>query len=133
MFHQHLFLYIYNKKVFFSPNKEYLCLIGQTKVEAGYSNIQPINVSRFDRRPVFLCQFCTSALEHTTPEVRETAVRIVLSMYQQYRAAVLSYLPPNDASERKNFLYKTLFDGFAKIDGKLVGTQARYFSFLSCQ
>ncbi|XP_014263009.2 centrosomal protein of 104 kDa isoform X2 [Maylandia zebra] len=39
------------------------------------------------------------------------------------RSAVLIYLPPNDAAVRKNFLYKNLFDGFAKIDGKLVETQ----------
>nr|XP_046252684.1 centrosomal protein of 104 kDa isoform X2 [Scatophagus argus] len=67
--------------------------------------------------------FCTAALEHSAPFVRELALRIILSMYQHHRAAVLSYLPPNDAAARKNFLYKTLFDGFAKIDGKLVDTQ----------
>ncbi|XP_026189036.1 centrosomal protein of 104 kDa [Mastacembelus armatus] len=67
--------------------------------------------------------FCTAALEHSSSTVRELAVRIILSMYQQHRSAVLSYLPPNDAAVRKSFLYKTLFDGFAKIDGKLVETQ----------
>uniref|UniRef100_A0A4W6G8P7 Centrosomal protein of 104 kDa n=1 Tax=Lates calcarifer TaxID=8187 RepID=A0A4W6G8P7_LATCA len=67
--------------------------------------------------------FCTAALEHSASTVRELAVRIILSMYQQHRGAVLSHLPPNDATARKNFLYKTLFDGFAKIDGKLVETQ----------
>lgn len=74
---------------------------------------------------VFLSQFCTAALEHNASVVRELAVRVILSLYQQHRAAVLSYLPPNDASARKNFLFKTLFDGFAKLDGKLVDTQAR--------
>uniref|UniRef100_A0A7N6BGP9 Centrosomal protein of 104 kDa n=1 Tax=Anabas testudineus TaxID=64144 RepID=A0A7N6BGP9_ANATE len=67
--------------------------------------------------------FCTAALEHSASPVRELVVRIILSMYQQHRTAVFSYLPPNDAAIRKNFLYKTLFDGFAKIDGKLVETQ----------
>ncbi|XP_062283422.1 centrosomal protein of 104 kDa [Scomber scombrus] len=67
--------------------------------------------------------FCTAALEHSASAVRELAVRIILSMYQQHRSSVLSYLPPNNAATRKNFLYKTLFDGFAKIDGKLVDTQ----------
>ncbi|XP_032375855.1 centrosomal protein of 104 kDa isoform X4 [Etheostoma spectabile] len=67
--------------------------------------------------------FCTAALEHNTPAVRELAVRVILSMYQQHGAAVLRYFPPNDAAARNNFLYKTLFDGFAKIDGKLVDTQ----------
>lgn len=76
---------------------------------------------------LFPSQFCTVALEHSASAVRELAVRIILSLYQQHRAAVLSYLPPNDAATRKNFLYKTLFDGFAKIDGKLVETQARSF------
>lgn len=69
--------------------------------------------------------FCTAALEHSKSTVRELAVRIILSMYQKHRSAVLSYLPPNEAAARKNFLYKTLFDGFAKIDGKLVETQER--------
>ncbi|XP_070824832.1 centrosomal protein of 104 kDa [Chaetodon trifascialis] len=67
--------------------------------------------------------FCTAALQHSASAVRELAVRIILSMYQQHRAAVLSYLPANDAAARKNFLYKTLFDGFAKIDGKPLETQ----------
>ncbi|KAM6981797.1 centrosomal protein of 104 kDa [Tautogolabrus adspersus] len=67
--------------------------------------------------------FCTAALEHSASGVRELAVHIILSMYQQHRAAVLNYLPPSDAAARRNFLYKTLFDGFAKIDGKLVETQ----------
>lgn len=67
--------------------------------------------------------FCTAALEHNASAVRELAVRIILSMYQQHRAAVLRFLPPNSAAARKNFLFKTLFEGFAKIDGKLVETQ----------
>ncbi|XP_020506523.1 centrosomal protein of 104 kDa isoform X2 [Labrus bergylta] len=68
-------------------------------------------------------KFCAAALEHSASGVRELAAQIILSMYQQHRAAVLSYLPPSDAAARRNFLYKTLFDGFAKIDGKLVETQ----------
>ncbi|XP_068190623.1 centrosomal protein of 104 kDa isoform X2 [Antennarius striatus] len=69
--------------------------------------------------------FCTAAFAHSSPVVREKAVDIMLSLYQQHRTAVLSHLPPNDAATRKNFLYKTLFDGFAKIDGKPVETQER--------
>ncbi|XP_053281301.1 centrosomal protein of 104 kDa isoform X1 [Pleuronectes platessa] len=67
--------------------------------------------------------FCAVSLKHTAPPVREAAQRIVLSMYQQHRSAILSYLPGSDDPERNSFLYKTLFDGFAKIDGKLVETQ----------
>ncbi|XP_054637674.1 centrosomal protein of 104 kDa-like isoform X1 [Dunckerocampus dactyliophorus] len=66
--------------------------------------------------------FCTTALEHSASAVREQAVRIILSMYKQHGAAALVYLPPSSAA-RKNFLYKTLFDGFAKIDGNLVETE----------
>ncbi|KAM6925519.1 centrosomal protein of 104 kDa [Xenentodon cancila] len=67
--------------------------------------------------------FCTAALEHSAKAVRELAVRILLRMYRQHRSDVLSYLPPSDAAARKNFLYKTLFDGFSKIDGNLTETQ----------
>ncbi|XP_056279486.1 centrosomal protein of 104 kDa isoform X1 [Pseudoliparis swirei] len=67
--------------------------------------------------------FCTAALEHNAPAVRELAVRVILSMYRQHRAAVLRFLPPDDAAVRKNFLFKSLFDGFAKIDGKLADNQ----------
>lgn len=60
-------------------------------------------------------------------------MRIILYMYRQHGAAVLSYIPRSDAATRKSFLYKTLFDTFANIDGKLVETQARisliFFSF----
>ena len=50
-------------------------------------------------------------------------------MYQQHRAAVLSYLPPSNSATRWDFLYKSLFGGFAKIDGKLVEFQAGCFCF----
>ncbi|KAF7648578.1 hypothetical protein LDENG_00154360 [Lucifuga dentata] len=67
--------------------------------------------------------FCTAALEHNSSGVREPAVRIVLSMYQLNKSAVLSHLPAKDDAARNNFLYKNLFDRFAKIDGKLVDNQ----------
>ncbi|KAM3824187.1 centrosomal protein of 104 kDa isoform 1-T1 [Vipera latastei] len=64
-------------------------------------------------------RFATGALEHRVFEVRETAIRIILDMYRQHRDNILDYLPTDDANTRKNVLYKTLFDGFAKIDGRL--------------
>ncbi|XP_056130278.1 centrosomal protein of 104 kDa [Lampris incognitus] len=70
-----------------------------------------------------IMKFCTGALEHSTSEVRELAVRIVLTMYRLHRSAVLSYLPANGVSTRKNVLYKNLFDGFVRIDGRLNETQ----------
>lgn len=66
-----------------------------------------------------------AAMEHSAAVVREVAVRILLSVYRQHGAAVIAYLPPKDAAARKNFLYKALFNEFAKIDGKLLATQAR--------
>uniref|UniRef100_A0A3B4B522 Centrosomal protein of 104 kDa n=1 Tax=Periophthalmus magnuspinnatus TaxID=409849 RepID=A0A3B4B522_9GOBI len=63
--------------------------------------------------------FCTGALSHSAPGVREAAVRIILSMYQQHGAELLRYLPPNDHATRTNFIYKKIFDGFAQIDGEL--------------
>lgn len=89
----------------------------------GIQNTCSPNVSTLSIFSIF-CQFCTAALEHSASGVREVAMRIILSMYRQHKAAVLGFLPPSDAAQRKFFLYKTLFDGFAKIDGKLVETQA---------
>ncbi|XP_024915458.1 centrosomal protein of 104 kDa isoform X2 [Cynoglossus semilaevis] len=67
--------------------------------------------------------FCSAALQHSAAPVRVPAVRIIMSMYQQDGDALLNYLPPSDSALRKTFLYKTLFDGFAKMDGKLMETQ----------
>uniref|UniRef100_A0A8D0GX11 Centrosomal protein of 104 kDa n=1 Tax=Sphenodon punctatus TaxID=8508 RepID=A0A8D0GX11_SPHPU len=70
-------------------------------------------------------RFATGALEHRVYEVRETALRIIFDMYRQHRAIILDYLPPDDANTRKNILYKTLFDGFTKIDGRLTESEIR--------
>lgn len=70
-------------------------------------------------------KFSVSALEHRVYEVRETAVRIILDMYKQHRAFVLDYLPPEDNTTRKNVLYKTIFEGFAKIDGRPTDAEIR--------
>lgn len=51
-------------------------------------------------------------------EVRETAVRVILDMYTRHQALVLEYLPPDDSGMRRNLLYKTIFEGFARIDGR---------------
>ncbi|NXX58905.1 CE104 protein, partial [Scopus umbretta] len=70
-------------------------------------------------------KFATGALEHRVYEVRDVALRIIFDMYRKHRAAILEYLPPDDASIRKTVLYKTLFDGFTKIDGKLSEAETR--------
>uniref|UniRef100_A0A452U330 Centrosomal protein of 104 kDa n=1 Tax=Ursus maritimus TaxID=29073 RepID=A0A452U330_URSMA len=70
-------------------------------------------------------KFSVSALEHRVYEVRETAVRVILDMYKQHRAFILEYLPPDDSTTRKNVLYKTIFEGFAKIDGRPTDAEIR--------
>ncbi|NWI42639.1 CE104 protein, partial [Picathartes gymnocephalus] len=70
-------------------------------------------------------KFATGALEHRAREVREVVLRIIFAMYREHRAAVLEYLPPDDAGARKTVRYKTLFEGFAKIDGKSPETEMR--------
>ncbi|XP_045856713.1 centrosomal protein of 104 kDa isoform X2 [Meles meles] len=70
-------------------------------------------------------KFSVSALEHRVYEVRETAVRVILDMYQQHRALILEYLPPDDTTTRKNVLYKTIVEGFAKIDGRPTDAEIR--------
>ncbi|KAM4703358.1 centrosomal protein of 104 kDa [Rhinophrynus dorsalis] len=70
-------------------------------------------------------KFATGALEYTTSEVRDKAMKIILFLYKDHRGEVLEYMPPEDSSARKNILYKTLFDGFAKIDGKPTDTELK--------
>ncbi|NXU44293.1 CE104 protein, partial [Drymodes brunneopygia] len=70
-------------------------------------------------------KFATGALEHRALEVREVVLRIIFAMYREHRAAVLEYLPPDDSGARKTVRYKTLFEGFAKIDGKSSETEMR--------
>ncbi|NXT68626.1 CE104 protein, partial [Chaetops frenatus] len=70
-------------------------------------------------------KFAMGALEHRAHEVREVVLRIIFAMYREHRAAVLEYLPPDDAGARKTVRYKTLFEGFAKIDGKPSETEMR--------
>ncbi|NXE53096.1 CE104 protein, partial [Casuarius casuarius] len=72
-----------------------------------------------------IMKFATGALEHRVYEVRDTALRIIFDMYRKHKAAILEYLPPDDANTRKTILYKTLFDGFTKIDGKLTEAEIR--------
>ncbi|NXO20105.1 CE104 protein, partial [Cisticola juncidis] len=70
-------------------------------------------------------KFARGALEHRAHEVREVVLRIIFAMYREHRAAVLEFFPLDDASARKTMRYKTLLEGFAKIDGKSSGTEIR--------
>lgn len=60
-------------------------------------------------------------------EVRDAALRIIFALYRKHRAAVLQFLPPAHASTRRSLLYKTLFDGFTKIDGKGSEAEVRVY------
>lgn len=70
-------------------------------------------------------RFTVSALEHRVYKVRETAVKVILDMYTQHQALVLEFLPPDDSSSRRNLLYKTIFEGFARIDGRPTHAETR--------
>uniref|UniRef100_A0A8C5P1T4 Centrosomal protein of 104 kDa n=1 Tax=Jaculus jaculus TaxID=51337 RepID=A0A8C5P1T4_JACJA len=70
-------------------------------------------------------KFAVGALEHRVYEVREMAVRVILDMYKQHPALTLEHLPPDDSSTRRNLLYKTIFEGFAKIDGRPTDAEIR--------
>ncbi|NWX32162.1 CE104 protein, partial [Notiomystis cincta] len=63
-------------------------------------------------------KFALGALEHRAHEVREVVLRIIFAMYREHRAAVLEHFPPDDAGARRTVRYKTLVEGFAKIDSK---------------
>lgn len=70
-------------------------------------------------------KFSVSALEHRVYEVREAAVRVILDLYRQHPASVLEHLPAEDSSTRRNVLYRTLFEGFARVDGRPTGAETQ--------
>lgn len=65
------------------------------------------------------------ALEHTSGDVRDPASRLVLELYKKVKDTVRGYLPPDEPATRKNPLYRNLFDGFDKIDGKPTEAERR--------
>nr|XP_040049239.1 centrosomal protein of 104 kDa isoform X2 [Gasterosteus aculeatus aculeatus] len=95
----------------------------QSRVELLQKLLAELGTENSGFTPDNVMTFCAAALEHNASAVRDLAARVILSMYQQHRAAVLHHLPPNNAVARKNYLFKTLFDGFSKIDGKPVSNE----------
>lgn len=57
--------------------------------------------------------------------MRDSAVGMILDLYAQHRALVLECLPPEDSATRRSVLYKTLFEGFATIDGRPTDAEIR--------
>ncbi|KAB0393262.1 hypothetical protein E2I00_016151, partial [Balaenoptera physalus] len=70
-------------------------------------------------------RFAVRALEHREQKVREAAVGLVLGLYAQHRARVLERLPPEECTARRSVLYRTLFEGFATIDGRPTDAEVR--------
>ncbi|XP_023649234.2 centrosomal protein of 104 kDa isoform X2 [Paramormyrops kingsleyae] len=77
-------------------------------------------------------QFSTAALEHSAAAVREIAVRIILAAYGQYGDAVRGFLPSDEASTRRNMVYRKIFDGLAKLDGTPIGLRSGVSSSCKC-
>ncbi|ELK38584.1 Centrosomal protein of 104 kDa [Myotis davidii] len=69
--------------------------------------------------------FTVRALQHRVLQVREMAVCVILDLYRQRGSVVLEYLPPDDSISRKNILFKTIFEGFAEIDGRPTDAEIR--------
>ncbi|XP_061760797.1 centrosomal protein of 104 kDa isoform X4 [Nerophis ophidion] len=96
--------------------------LAQSRVEMVASLLVQLGMEHSGFTLANVMKFCTAALEHNNPAVREQAVHIILSLYRQHSTLILNYLPSNTAAG-KNFVYKTLFDSFGKIDEELAGTQ----------
>ena len=62
-------------------------------------------------------KFLLPALEHASGGVRDAAVKVIFELYK-LKAPVRGFLPADEPATRKNPLYRSIFDGFDKIDGK---------------
>ncbi|UJR26748.1 hypothetical protein I4U23_008063 [Adineta vaga] len=76
-------------------------------VKTGENGLNVDNVSKF----------CAQALEHNTGEVREIAIKILLSLYKSDGSTVKRYLPPDNDQTRRIKKYRDIFDAFDKMDG----------------
>lgn len=62
-------------------------------------------------------KFLLPALDHANGDIRDAAVKVIFELYK-LKAPVKDHLPADEPATRKNPLYRTIFDGFDKIDGK---------------
>ena len=62
--------------------------------------------------------FLGKALQHNNGEVRELSEKLIIQLYKEQGREVKSHLPPDDDKNRKNLIYKQIFEAFDKIDGK---------------
>ncbi|CAF0768941.1 unnamed protein product [Adineta ricciae] len=61
-------------------------------------------------------KFCAQALEHNAGEVRELAIKLLLSLYKTHGAVVKRYLPPNNDQTRRMKKYRDMFNAFDRMD-----------------
>ncbi|XP_028393886.1 centrosomal protein of 104 kDa-like [Dendronephthya gigantea] len=62
-------------------------------------------------------KFILPALENANGGVRDAAVKLIFELYK-LKAPVKGFLPADEPATRKNPLYRSIFDGFDRIDGK---------------
>ncbi|UJR22352.1 hypothetical protein I4U23_025414 [Adineta vaga] len=67
-------------------------------------------------------KFCAQALEHNAGEVRELAIKLLLSLYKTHGAVVKRYLPPNNDQTRRMKKYRDMFDAFDRMDPQVENT-----------
>ncbi|CAF1175141.1 unnamed protein product [Rotaria sordida] len=79
-------------------------------VKTGENGLNVDNVSKF----------CAQAFEHNAGEVRELAMKILLSLYKTHGSIVKRYLPPDNDQTRRIKKYRDMFDAFDRMDGRSV-------------
>ena len=52
-------------------------------------------------------------------EVRELAIKLLLSLYQTHGSVVKRYLPPDNDQTRRIKKYRDMFEAFDRMDGQL--------------
>ncbi|KAK3743942.1 hypothetical protein QZH41_020283, partial [Actinostola sp. cb2023] len=70
-------------------------------------------------------QVTVPALNHNNGDVRDTAVNLIFQLYKKVKEPIKSYLPNDEPATRKNPLYRSIFDGFDRIDGKPTESEKR--------
>ncbi|CAF4917580.1 unnamed protein product, partial [Rotaria socialis] len=51
-------------------------------------------------------------------EVRELAIKLLLSLYKTHGTIVKRYLPPDNEQTRRIKKYRDIFDAFDRMDGR---------------
>ncbi|XP_050411830.1 centrosomal protein of 104 kDa isoform X3 [Patella vulgata] len=92
--------------------------IGQSHVEILESLYKDHGLNKSGLSVENMMPFCVEVLNHHSADVRDPAERIIKMLYRDVGAPVKDYLPPDDEKNRKNTLWRQLFEYFDKVDGK---------------